>query len=43
MKEYFDEFDSLYKDIEFIDREFHKEKLGVISFASKANKKIYIN
>lgn len=39
MKQYFNEFDSLYKDLEFIDREFHKNKLGVVSFASKAKTK----
>lgn len=36
---HFDEFDVRYNDIEFIDKEFHKNILGVESFASKAKSK----
>ena len=36
-KNYLDDFDAKYKDLEIIDKSFHEKELGVVSFASKAN------
>lgn len=35
--QYFEDFDSKYKDIKVIDKTFHESELGVYSFATKAN------
>ena len=39
LKEYFDEFDKKYKDVELIDKKFHEKEIGVRSFASRAKTK----
>ncbi len=39
LKDYFNEFDLKYKNIETIDSSFHKKELGVVSYASKAKAK----
>lgn len=39
IKEYLNDFDIKFKDLDFIDKEFHEKELGVVSFASKANTK----
>lgn len=39
LKEYFNDFDLKFKDIEVIDSSFHQKELGVISYASKAKTK----
>lgn len=39
LKEYFNDFDSKYNYLEYIDKSFHERELGVISFASKAKAK----
>ena len=39
LSDYFKEFDKKYSKLDEIDKKFHKDKLGVISFASKAKTK----
>ncbi len=39
LKEYFNDFDTKYKGLEYIDKVFHEKELGVVSFASKAKTK----
>lgn len=39
LSDYFREFDRKYSKLNEIDKKFHKEKLGVISFATKAKAK----
>lgn len=36
---YLDEFDRKYSELEFIDSDFHKREIGVVSFAKKATTK----
>ncbi len=39
LKQYFEEFDTKFKDLEFINSHWYKETLDVVSFCSKANTK----
>ena len=39
LKKYFDDFDSKFDSIDYIDKSFHQEKIGIKSFASRAKAK----
>jgi hypothetical protein len=37
MQHYFSQFDEKYKNLEYIDRDFYKNEIGVVSFVSRAS------